>query len=66
MVFKRRDRRSPWQVVRELVYPRGGWKRAFHYVTHRIRRLPDTPHKIARGIWAGVFVTFSKKGGFWI
>lgn len=59
MVFKRRDRRSPWQVIRELVYPRGGWKRAFHYVTHRIRRLPDTPHKIARGIWAGVFVTFT-------
>jgi uncharacterized protein (DUF2062 family) len=59
VVFKRRDRRRPWQVAREMVYPRGGWKRALYYVTHRIRRLPDTPHKIARGIWAGVFISFS-------
>lgn len=59
MVFKRRDRRGAWQVARELVYPKGGWTRAFHYVTHRLRRLPDTPHRIARGIWAGVFISFT-------
>jgi uncharacterized protein (DUF2062 family) len=28
-------------------------------VRHRLRRLPDTPERIARGIWAGVFVTFT-------
>lgn len=59
MVFKRRTRRTLWQVVREAFYPKGGWTRAFHYVTHRVRRLPDTPHKIARGIWAGVFISFT-------
>lgn len=26
---------------------------------HRVRRLPDTPEKISRGIWAGVFTTFT-------
>jgi len=45
--------------VAELLYPRGGWTRAFHYVKHRVRRLPDSPERIARGIWAGVFTTFT-------
>lgn len=59
MVFKRRDRRSPIQIASEFVYPRGGWTRAFHYVKHRVRRLPDTPERIARGIGAGVFAAFT-------
>ncbi|SPF79702.1 hypothetical protein PRI8871_01499 [Pseudoprimorskyibacter insulae] len=29
------------------------------YVKHRLRRLPDTPEKIARGIFAGVFTSFT-------
>ncbi|WP_386684362.1 DUF2062 domain-containing protein [Loktanella sp. R86503] len=58
-MFKRRDRRPIWQVVTAAVYPRGGWGRAFSYVKHRVRRLPDTPEKIGRGIWAGVFTTFT-------
>lgn len=59
MVFKRRDRRPFWQAVADFFWPRGGWARAFQYVRHRLRRLPDPPHRIARGIFAGVFVTFS-------
>ncbi len=59
MVFKRRDRRSPIQAASEFVYPRGGWTRAFHYVKHRVRRLPDSPERIARGIGAGVFAAFT-------
>ncbi len=59
MVFKRRDRRSPARIASEFVYPRGGWTRAFHYVKHRVRRLPDTPERIARGIGAGVFAAFT-------
>ena len=58
-MFKRRDSRSIWRVVFEAVWPRGGWARAFEYVKHRLRRLPDAPHRIARGIFAGVFVTFT-------
>lgn len=59
MVFRRRDRRPLWRVLLELLWPRGGWGRAAQYVRHRVRRLPDTPEKISRGIWAGVFTTFT-------
>ena len=59
MVFKRRDRRAVGRIVLDFFYPRGGWARAFEYVKHRVRRLPDTPQKISRGIWAGVFVCFT-------
>lgn len=58
-MFKRRDRRPIWQTVLDFVYPRGGWARAFGYVKHRLRRLPDTPEKISRGIAAGVFAAFT-------
>ena len=63
MVFKRRDRRPIWRIVIDVVYPRGGWSRAAQYVNHRLRRLPDTPGKIGRGIWAGVFVCFTPMFG---
>lgn len=59
MVFKRRDRRPIWKIVLEFFWPRGGWKRAALYVKHRLRRLPDPPHRIARGIFAGVLTTFT-------
>ena len=58
-MFKRRDRRPIWRIVVDFVYPRGGWSRAFEYVKHRVRRLPDTPEKISRGIAAGVFAAFT-------
>lgn len=47
------------QTIAEFFYPKSGWKRAFEYVKHRIKRLPDTPHKIALGIACGTFVTFT-------
>ncbi|MDX1782085.1 MAG: DUF2062 domain-containing protein [Thalassovita sp.] len=59
MVFKRRDRRPIWRIVFEFFWPRGGWGRAAQYVKHRLHRLPDSPEKIARGIFAGVFTTFT-------
>lgn len=58
-MFKRRDRRPIWQIVISVLYPRGGWGRAAQYVKHRLRRLPDTPEKISRGIAAGVFTSFT-------
>jgi len=59
VVFRRRDRRPIWRAIFELLWPRGGWGRAAQYVRHRVRRLPDTPEKISRGIWAGVFTSFT-------
>jgi len=59
VVFKRRDRRPVWNIVLRFLWPKGGWARAARYVHHRLQRLPDTPEKVCRGIWAGVFVTFT-------
>lgn len=59
MVFRRRDKRPMWRAVLEFVWPRGGYARAAQYLRHRVRRLPDTPEKISRGIWAGVFTSFT-------
>ncbi|GAA4220186.1 DUF2062 domain-containing protein [Sagittula sp. NFXS13] len=58
-MFKRRDRRPIWRIGLEALWPKGGWGRAARYVRLRLNRLPDPPHRIARGIWAGVFTTFT-------
>ncbi|CTQ50052.1 DUF2062 domain-containing protein [Jannaschia donghaensis] len=58
-MFKRRDRLPIWQAVWQALWPKGGWGRAAVYVKHRLRRLPDTPRKISRGIMVGVFTTFT-------
>ncbi|ARJ70910.1 hypothetical protein B0A89_12225 [Paracoccus contaminans] len=42
-----------------MVYPRGGWSRAARYTLYRLRRLPDQPQRIARGVAAGVFISFT-------
>jgi uncharacterized protein (DUF2062 family) len=63
-VFKRRNPRSYGQIASEMIYPRGGWRRASTYVLHRLRRLPDQPHRIGRGVAAGVFASFTPLFGF--
>lgn len=59
MIFRRRDSRPMWRILWEMIYPRGGWGRAFRYVKHRLKRLPGTPERIARGIAVGVFTAFT-------
>ena len=58
MVFKRREplKWGPW--LREQIYPRSGLRRATRYVLHRMKRLPDQPHRIARGVFVGSLVGF--------
>lgn len=46
-------------MAAEFFWPRGGWTRAFQYLKHRMRRLPDSPEKIARGIFAGIITIFT-------
>ncbi len=58
MVFKRRDPQGWGEWLREQVYPRSGFKRATRYVLYRMRRLPDQPHRIARGVFAGSLIGF--------
>ncbi len=64
MVFKRRERRGIAGWAREMVYPTGGFRRATQYIMHRMRRLPDEPHRIARGFFAGSFISFTPFFGF--
>jgi uncharacterized protein len=52
------------RAAREFVYPAGGFRRATQYLVHRMRRLPDEPHRIARGVFAGTFVNFPPIFGF--
>ncbi len=59
MVFKRRDK-PPFSVrLREALLPRRGWRRGIEYLGHRVRRLPDSPHRIALGFACGVFSSFT-------
>ncbi len=64
MVFRRREKLTLWQWVVEGFWPRAGWRRVIEYFRHRIRRLPDTPHKVARGMFAGTFVAILPIPGF--
>ena len=63
-MFRRRDPRSYSRIAREAFWPRGGWSRAASYLKHRLRRLPDTPTRIGRGVAAGVFASFTPLFGF--
>ena len=63
-MFRRRTKRSWLQLGLDILYPPGGFGRAFRYVLHRIRRLPDPAHRISRGIAAGVFTCFTPFFGF--
>lgn len=58
MVFKRRKPIGWLRWLREMVYPTGGFRRATQYVLHRMRRLPDDPHRVARGVFAGCLIGF--------
>lgn len=59
MVFKRRTPRSLSQRIVHGLWPQGGWGRAARYMNHRLRRLPDPPHRIARGVFSGILASFS-------
>jgi uncharacterized protein (DUF2062 family) len=45
--------------VRALLAPRKGFWRGFGYVNKRMRRLPDSPHRIALGFACGALASFT-------
>jgi len=57
-MFKRRNPRTWLHSARQMVYPDGGFRRSTQYFIHRMRRLPDAPHRVARGVFAGTFINF--------
>lgn len=66
MVFKRRKKLHWSESVRGYILPRAGWRRTLTYLGHRLKRLPDSPTRIARGVAFGVFTSFSPFFGFHI
>ncbi len=59
MLFRRRHSQSRLNKIRDFLWPRSGWKRAFKYIWHRIARIPDTSHSIAAGVASGIAVSFT-------
>lgn len=58
-MFRRRDKLSLGQRVRNFIWPRAGWWRVSKYVVYRVRRLPGAPARIALGFACGAFVSFT-------
>ena len=58
-MFKRRERRSIFRFFYEVIFSLKGISRAIGYVGIRIKRIPDTPHKISLGMSCGIFASFT-------
>ena len=64
MLFRRREAESLLERLRVSLWPRRSWSRSTRYVVHRVRRLSATPHAVALGFAAGVFVSCTPFVGF--
>ena len=58
-MFRRRQKLSPPQRLREFVWPSMGFRRSTRYLAHRVARMPGTPSSIALGFACGVGVIFT-------
>lgn len=58
-MFRSRARPSVPLIVKRLLWPRTGWRRAVEYLLHRIRRLPGTPYSIAAGLACGAALSMT-------
>ena len=58
-MFKRRERRSIFRFFYEVIFSLKGILRAIEYVGIRLKRIPDTPHKISLGMSCGIFASFT-------
>tara|TARA_Y200000002_G_scaffold202101_1_gene166747 strand:+ start:213 stop:851 length:639 start_codon:yes stop_codon:yes gene_type:complete len=58
-LFKRRERRSVFRFFYEVIFSLKGISRAIEYVGIRLKRIPDTPHKISLGMSCGIFASFT-------
>jgi uncharacterized protein (DUF2062 family) len=64
MILKRRQPRTKWQKIREILWPSMGWMKLIRYYKHRIGRLPGSPEFIASGFATGVAISFTPFVGF--
>lgn len=59
MLFRRRKPEDLWVRMRTIVWPRRSFWRSSQYYIKRVLRLTATPHSIAAGVAAGVFMSFT-------
>ncbi|MFN3548910.1 MAG: DUF2062 domain-containing protein [Mesorhizobium sp.] len=64
MLFRRRKPADILERVRTMLWPRRSFWRSAQYFAKRVLRLTATPHAIAAGVAAGVFVSFLPFIGF--
>lgn len=64
MLFTPRKKPSLASRMRNLVWPRGGLRRASLYIWRRVTRISAPPHYIALGFACGVFASFTPYVGF--
>jgi uncharacterized protein (DUF2062 family) len=63
-MFKPRHKPGRVKQLFWMIWPRSGFKRAFRYIWHRLRRIGASPHSIALGFATGVFMGFNPMLGF--
>lgn len=63
MLFKRRDKLSFITKVGNLVWPKMGLRRMWHYYRHRTIRIPASEHSIAAGLAFGALVSWTPTFG---
>ena len=63
-MFRRRIKPTSFERIRNVLWPRGGWRRSSRYFAHRVARLPGTPYSIASGFAIGAAVSFTPFIGF--
>lgn len=63
-MFRRRHKLRTHHHLREYLWPSMGWRRLAMYLTHRLRRLPDSAYSIAAGFACGVAISFTPFIGF--
>lgn len=59
MILKRRDKPSLAYRLREAIAPRKGFWRGMGYIGKRMKRITDTPHRIALGFACGALASFT-------
>jgi uncharacterized protein (DUF2062 family) len=57
-MFRRREKQTIMQRMREAAWPSMGWSRAWDYYRHRLFRRSDSPGQITAGLAIGVGISF--------
>lgn len=63
MLFKRAKIQSFHEKIRNLIWPKMGWRRVLDYYKHRTARIPDSEYSIALGLAFGCAVSWTPAFG---